>query len=145
MTPNDSATQAADGFQQSVKQGIKGIRFLTRFSKNYHRNGGFCASSLAHQAFYVPKLSRGNSCSLRGHRPFGHRTAPPYCASTQGDLSQRVQVANIFGLWSQIPLKVWYLEPEYFNIGSLDPLGMGNSSSPRPRCNLHQVIDPQLP
>ena len=27
------------------------------------------------------------------------------------------------GLWSQIPLRVWFLEPESLNIGYLDPLG----------------------
>ena len=34
---------------------------------------------------------------------------------------QRVQVPNI---WSQIPWRVWFLEPETSNIGYLDPLGI---------------------
>ena len=38
--------------------------------------------------------------------------------------SKRVQVSNIQGLWSQKPLRVWFLEPTSLNIEYLDPLGM---------------------
>ena len=37
--------------------------------------------------------------------------------------TQRVQVPNIKGPWSQKPLRVWYLEPDTSSIGHLDPLG----------------------
>ena len=37
-------------------------------------------------------------------------------------ISQRVQVLNIEGLWSQKPLRVWFWGPENLNIGYLDPL-----------------------
>ena len=46
------------------------------------------------------------------------------------DGSQRVQVPNISGLWSQIPLKVWFWGPETLNIGYLDLLGMQNPEGP---------------
>ena len=38
--------------------------------------------------------------------------------------SQRVQVPNILGLWSQKPLRVGFLGPESLNVGYLDPLGI---------------------
>ena len=41
-------------------------------------------------------------------------------------LTQRVQVPSILGLWSKIPLRVWFLGPETLNIGYLDPLGKDN-------------------
>ena len=52
-------------------------------------------------------------------------------AAAQGSLqtssralgTQRVQVPNIQGLWSQEPLRIWLLEPETSNVGYLDPLG----------------------
>ena len=44
-------------------------------------------------------------------------------------LAQKVQVPNIQVLWSQIPLRVWLLEPESLNIGYLDALGWGVSLS----------------
>ena len=36
---------------------------------------------------------------------------------------QRVQEPNIEGVWPQIPLRVWFWEPETSIIGYLDPLG----------------------
>ena len=49
--------------------------------------------------------------------------------SVLGTRSQRVQVLNIGGLWSQIPLRVCVLEPESLNIGYLDPLGYPSLAS----------------
>ena len=37
--------------------------------------------------------------------------------------TQRVQVPNIQGPWSQKPFRVWFLEPETSNIGCPDRLG----------------------
>ena len=34
-----------------------------------------------------------------------------------------VQVPHIEGPWSQKPIRAWYLEPESFNNGYLDPPG----------------------
>ena len=42
-------------------------------------------------------------------------------------LSQRVQVPNISGLWSQKPYPQWLLGPESLNIGYLDLLGLSLS------------------
>ena len=44
-------------------------------------------------------------------------------------LSERVQVLNIEGLWSQIPLKVCFLELESLNIGYWDPVAFGQRRS----------------
>ena len=50
----------------------------------------------------------------------------PGIAPVMSDLfiCQRMQIPNIYGLWSQIPLKVWFLGAEASNIGYLDPLGL---------------------
>ena len=39
--------------------------------------------------------------------------------------SQRVQVPNVEGFWSQIPLRVWLLEPESLKYSVLGPSGFG--------------------
>ena len=39
------------------------------------------------------------------------------------NLTQRVQVPNTYGVWSQNPYRAWFLQPESSNIGYLDPLG----------------------
>ena len=44
-------------------------------------------------------------------------------------LSQRVQVPNIQGLWSRIPLRVWFWGAESLKIGYLDPLSQASECS----------------
>ena len=43
--------------------------------------------------------------------------------STSLTVTQRVQVPNLYRLWSPNPLRVWILEPESLNIGYFDSLG----------------------
>ena len=49
----------------------------------------------------------------------------PSCQETavRRPTPQRVQVPNIYGLWSQIPLRVWVFDPETSNIEYLEFLG----------------------
>ena len=61
-------------------------------------------------------------------------------------VAQRVQVPNIYGLWSQKPFRVWFLGPESLNIGYLDPLRCRcrypektQLCSPNPQAYLSQV------
>ena len=55
---------------------------------------------------------------------YGLEWCPSFLELDRGSTSQRVQVPNIEGLWSQIPLRVWLLGSKTSNIGYLDPLGL---------------------
>ena len=60
---------------------------------------------------------------IQRRRSVGRMSADPRNTFEACSPTQRVQVPNIWGLWSQKPLMVWFLEPESSNIGYFDPLG----------------------
>ena len=72
-----------------------------------------------------------------------HILRTPGCSIKEVVISQRVQVPSISGLWSQLLLWVWFLEPETFNIRYLDPLGVCTYCTwLLGRCSLLWHLDP---